>query len=470
MRRMEGHRAQPAVDPVGFESRPQAALRSTLSPTGLAVLSVGALSALIGTVGADFRWAAVLGNAIVARWSIPDGVPFATAPTSDWANAPVLAEVVSGRMATAFGERGLYLLQILAVVFAFTVLAQTMRRAGATDGGRAAVLLLVAVGSVGAVAVARLQLFSVALFAVLIAILNRSREDRDTRRLWWLPVLFALWANLHGGVLVGVGVTAIYLAFERFRRQPAWTVALLGASLAALFLTPALLDTPDYFLGIMRSEAARQGAGLWAPLSTSPLDLAFVVVATMLVALARRGRPHRWEIAAGFTLAALTVHTARSGLWLLMVLAVPAARGFRVEGRLRPVTAWAVATVLIACVVIGVARGPLPVGADAALIHSTIVRAGSGPVLAQDVLGEQVVLGGGRVLISNPLDAFRREDQRLYLAWTSGKPEGDILLRRARVVLVHARSRAARRIAAAPHFREVARDDNAILYATTTTG
>ena len=76
---------------------------------------------------------------------------------------------------------------------------------------------------------------------------------------------------------------------------------------------------------------------------------------------------------------------------------------------------------------------------------------------------------GGRILIGNPLDAFRRADQRLYLAWTSGKPEGDALLRRVRVVLVHARSKAARRVAGAHRFHEVARDDNAILYVAATT-
>ncbi len=471
MTTMAGHRAQPAGEPVGREPQPhpQAALQWILAPPGLAVAAVSAFAALVGTVGADFRWAAVLGNTIVDRWSIPDGVPFATAATTGWTNVPVLAEIVAGRMTAAFGERGLYVLHVLAVAFAFGVLARTMRRAGATENGAATVLLLLAAGSVGAVAVARLQLFSLALFAVLVAILNSSERDHDLRRLWVLPPLFALWANLHGGVLVGVGVAGIYLALEELRRRPAQTVALMAASVAALFATPALLDTPDYFLGVMRSEAARQGAGLWAPLTTSPLDVMFVVVAVAVVVLAWRGRPRAWVIVSGLALAVLTVHTARSGLWLLMLLAVPAARGLRAEGRVRPVTASALATVFAACIAIGLVRGPLSPGAHAPLIHATVENAGSSPVLAQDTLAEQVVFAGGRILIGNPLDAFRRADQRLYLAWTSGKPEGDVLLRRVRVVLVHARSKAARRVAEARRFHEVARDDNAILYVAAAT-
>jgi hypothetical protein len=214
----------------------------------------------------------------------------------------------------------------------------------------------------------------------------------------------------------------------------------------------------------MRSEAAVQGAGLWAPLSGSPLDIAFIVVAVVLAALAWRGRPRPWEFAAGLALAALTVHTARTGVWFLMLAAVPAARGLRIRKQIRPVTALALGTFLCACVVFGVARGPLPAGAGSSLVHDAVVRAGSTPVLAQDVLGEQVVLDGGKILLGNPLDAFPRKVQRLYLAWASGKASGDALLRRVRVVLVHSDSAAARRIAAIERFRAAGRDGNAILY------
>jgi len=56
--------------------------RSGLSSATLALgcviaLILGAV-ALAGTVGADGRWLAALGHLIVARHSIPSGVPFAT--------------------------------------------------------------------------------------------------------------------------------------------------------------------------------------------------------------------------------------------------------------------------------------------------------------------------------------------------------------------------------------------------------
>jgi len=354
------------------------------------------------------------------------------------------------------------------LALAFAALARAMRRSGAKDTGGAVALLLVVAGGFGTIAVARLQLFSLALFGVLLAILH----DRPARRrLWWLPALFALWANLHGGVLVGLGVAALYLAAEELRVRPRHALGIFAASVAAVLLaTPALFRTPEYFLGVMRSEAAVHGEGLWAPLSTAPLDVVLVVAAVLLAAAAWRGRPRAWEVLAVLALAALTVHTARSGIWLVMALSVPAARGIGLRLRLRPGAGAIVAGVLVAAVVYGLVRGPLPFGAGGGAVPVALAAAGGGPILAQDVFAEQVVAAGGTIVLGNPLDAFSLEDQRLYLDWTSGRPGGDPLLRRAHVALVRVDSGAAARLVATGRFRELRRFGGLAVYVDATAG
>jgi hypothetical protein len=433
------------------------------SPLVLAVTAVVAVAALTSPIGADFRWAGALGRVLLHTGTIPDGVPFATAPSRGWPNTTVAAEVITAGAMNALGDRGLYLLQVSAVAIAFAALARAIRSAGAGATGGAAALVLLAAGAFGAVAVARLQLFSLALFAVLLATLH-ARRGRSSRRLWALPPLFAIWANLHGGVLVGLGVAGLYLAFESLRRRPWETIGLAAASVGALFATPALLHAPAYYLGVMRSEAAVHGEGLWAPLTSSPLDLMLVAVAGLLAILAFRGRPRAWEVAAAVALAGLTVQTARSGVWLLMVLAVPAARGVPGRLSLRPLSGFAVVAFLCACIGYGLVRGPLPFGAPTTAVDAAITAAGSGPVLAQDVLAEQVAAAGGRIVLGNPLDAFGRDDQRLYLAWSSGRPAGDPLLKRARVLLVRARSGARDRAISTGRFRELERDGSVVVY------
>jgi hypothetical protein len=94
-----------------------------------------------------------------------------------------------------------------------------------------------------------------------------------------------------------------------------------------------------------------------------------------------------------------------------------------------------------------------------------VARAQGTPILAEDILAEQVVLGGGRMWVGNPLDAFSPSDQRLYLDWLQGRPEGDAAVRRVpRLVLVHRGSDAQRRLATRDDMVAVASDHDAVLY------
>ncbi len=86
-------------------------------------------------------------------------------------------------------------------------------------------------------------------------------------------------------------------------------------------------------------------------------------------------------------------------------------------------------------------------------------------MIADSLLSEQLVLAGGRVRIANPIDAFSRADQKLWIAWLAGRPEGDALLAHVpRVVLVSPNGPAARRIARNPGFRLDLQDPRAAVY------
>jgi hypothetical protein len=429
----------------------------------VAVAAAVAASAGLGLVGADSRWVAALGETIVSSRAIPDGVPYASAPTAGWDNVLVLAEVLFH----AFGRssHGLLAAQLVAVAVGFVLLAAAARKDGAADGSTALVLLIVAVGALGSLVVMRLQLFSLAFFPALLLLL-KGETASGSRRIWLVPPLLAVWGNLHGAVLVGYAVVSAYLLFARLRAQPRTAVAVWIASTLALLATPQLLDTVDYYRGVLTNEAARRGVGLWAPLTIgSPLDVLFLCAASVLIALAIRGRARTWELVVLAGLAILTVRTARSGVWLLFAAAAPAARGFTLRQLLSPPVAAALAAVLVAGATLGLVRGPRSTGAGERVLRTSLDTAAGTPILAEDVLAEQVALAGGRIWVGNPLDAFRSADQRLYLDWLEGRPAGDAALRRApRVVLVHPGSESDRRIRARGLLRELARDEHAVAY------
>jgi hypothetical protein len=441
-----------------------AAACAQVGPLELAVAVAGAVVAVIGTIGADARWLSALGRIIVERGSIPDRIPWASAPSAGWHDVPVLAELIFRGLISAAGDRGLLLAQVVAVVGGLAILARDLRKTGADDFSGALVLLVVLLGSLPVFLVVRSQLFSVLLFPALVALL-RADARAPSRRIWLLVPLIALWSNLHGAVLVGLAVEAAYLILHRSRRDPLLAVAVLASSAIAVCATPALQHTPDYYEGLLRNEAARRGEGLWAPLDfTSGFDLLLVAAAITLLILALRAHPSLWEAIALVGLAALTVKTARSGVWLLFVAATPAARGLRFEpGKTSRMAVPAFLTA-VALVVFGLAKGPISTGAGRPLLDEALHRASGSPILAEGVPAEQIAAAGGRVWLSNPIDAFGHRDQRLYLDWLAGRPAGDQALENARVVLAIRRDAPAKRLRSAHTFAPVARDANAILF------
>jgi hypothetical protein len=429
---------------------------------------VTAICALVATIGADADWLAALGRSIADGWSIPGGVPFAAVSSQGWHNVPVLGELVFHALEAGLGTRGLVLAQLVAVAACLSLVSVDMRRAGAADAPSAFVLFLVAVAAAPTLLVVRSQLFSLALFPALLVLLRRESRA-PSRRIWLLLPLTALWSNLHGGVLLGVLVAGCYLVFRRLRAEPFVSTCVLLGTVAALFATPALLHTASYYRGVMGSEAALSGQGLWRPLSLgAPFDVVFLVVAVPLLFVAVRSRPRAWEIVAALGLAYSAGHASRNEVWFVLFLAAPAARGLAGSRPWAEMVPRRAATVLVVALVsvaaLGLSRSPATTGASSRLVDAAGRAAGGSPILADGDNAELLALAGDRILIGNPLDAFPRVEQRRYLDWLAGRPAGDVESSRVRVVLVRRGSVPARRLAQRAEFRVAARDRNAILF------
>jgi hypothetical protein len=119
---------------------------------------------------------------------------------------------------------------------------------------RAAILLVAAsfalLPSLGTV---RPQMFTVLLFAAELRMLKEA-EHGNSKALWPLPLVFALWINLHGGVLAGLGVLIVYAAVGIVSRRrvgeqvPAYLWWIPAACVLALFLNPFGWRLPEFLL------------------------------------------------------------------------------------------------------------------------------------------------------------------------------------------------------------------------------
>lgn len=374
-------------------------------------------------LGADLLWVVALGDAVRREGGVPDVIPFATAPQVDWPNPVVLAEVLLS-LVDDLGWWGLPALHLALVAGTLLVLLADARRLGAREGRVALALTLVVIGCASPFVVVRFPTLSLLPFVTLVWLLRREALA-PSPAIWLVPPLVVLWGNLHGAVLVGVAVLGVWVVAARghsFRTRAAVGVL----SLATLLLTSAGVRTPEYYLSALRNEAAVRGTDLWAaPSLANPLDVALVLAALVLLAMAaRRLAPWEWLVVLGT--GAATVDAARHGAWLVLFLAPVAAAGAR---RVRaapeydrrrtgaaPLVLAGVAAVTMGLVGVQlVAREADVRPPGSALVPELRRLAGDRPVLATEPAAETFARDGITVWAANPVDAFTRETQVGFL-------------------------------------------------------
>ena len=114
--------------------------------------------------------------------------------------------------------------------------------------------------------------FTLLAFCILIALLLwvwRPRPVVGERRLRWamiaIPILFGLWANLHGGFPLGIVVLGAYALEALVRRDGALRLlAVTAAAAAATFANPYGLELWARAVRELREPALRTGILEWA--------------------------------------------------------------------------------------------------------------------------------------------------------------------------------------------------------------
>jgi len=85
----------------------------------------------------------------------------------------------------------------------------------------------------------RPQIFTF-LFLTIELLIIRMAEKGSYRWLWGMPVVILLWANMHGGVIAGIGILCIWLPSHIFFNKNMWKKSIppIVLSLAALLINP----------------------------------------------------------------------------------------------------------------------------------------------------------------------------------------------------------------------------------------
>jgi hypothetical protein len=170
------------------------------------------------------------------RLIIPDTHSF----TADkpWINHEWMAEVAMASVFAALGPLGLNLLRMGCLAL---IAALIWRRLSAFNPPPRVLDALIVVAMLGVQSRAeqvRPQLFSLLLFSVLLTIMTDVDRSGDRRRLWLVTPLMALWANLHGGWIVGLECLAIWAGCKLLMRATSrQRITLIAAMISAALAT-----------------------------------------------------------------------------------------------------------------------------------------------------------------------------------------------------------------------------------------
>lgn len=152
------------------------------------------------------------GQAVLSAGHIVWRDPYSySAPGHLWLNHEWLSELIMGTLYNHLGVFGLKLMKLGCAAVIVVFLAASESETGAPPLIQFAILLFSALAIVPYVQF-RPQVFSFALLSALIYMLTREVYRRRAAPLWLAVPMLAVWANLHGGFILGIATLAIYSA------------------------------------------------------------------------------------------------------------------------------------------------------------------------------------------------------------------------------------------------------------------
>ncbi len=141
---------------------------------------------------------------ILRDHELPSDDPYSFTQDKPWVNHEWLSELQMGLAYAAAGPTGLALLKGTLTFIALVLMWGALR--GVDVAPRIVIFAIAAMSTVPVTRTLRPQAWSLMLLVMLCRILI---EDRQRLR-WVIPVLLAIWANLHGGWIVGFGILVVW--------------------------------------------------------------------------------------------------------------------------------------------------------------------------------------------------------------------------------------------------------------------
>jgi len=379
----------------------------------------------------DTFWHIAAGRWIWANGAVPSVDPFShTLLSAPWVAHEWLAELILAGAYGAAGWAGVVALAALAVAASLALLIRALERfvrPTVALGAAAMAFFLMA-----AHLTARPHVLALPILVAWATGLVRARAKARAPSFALLP-LMVLWANLHGGFIVGLGlagafaVEAVLLAPGGAARKAAilhWGGFVLGTAAASL-LTPHGLSGWWFPFKLMSLSFALNFVGEWhAPEFGlfQPLEIWLLALAAFALAIRLQAPLFRVLLVAGLVAMALS-HTRNAELLALLtplILAEPVGRrlsSVTPARKSQPRAAAAIALVFVAMTGAAVWRGyphENPAIAPKAALAAAERAGFTGPVFNDYDFGGYLIFRGIAPFVDGRVDLYGDDFMRAY--------------------------------------------------------
>ena len=255
-----------------------------LRPVALAGIAIG----LLTTIADSDLWGNVRFGLDILRDGLSTGTDLYTFTQGrPFTNHEWLSEVVIAVAYRVAGPAGLGLLKAALGALLLAIVWHALRHK--TFAWRWGGIAIAAWVSLPLFTTLRPQLWTAIGVVLVCRILTMG-----SRAVWILPLLFAVWANLHGGWMVGGAVLFVWTVMAWVQRQPdRGRLLVVGAiSFVATLLTPWGVELWQFLLETVRLE--RADISEWQPIvrnGAGPVALWTLGLATAVLSWVKIGRP-----------------------------------------------------------------------------------------------------------------------------------------------------------------------------------
>lgn len=277
----------------------------------------------------DFTWQIRTGEQIVRTGELRGVDEFSyTIKGRRVADFEWLYEVILYGLWTVTGAAGLKILKAILLAIPMILIAVHLQRQKVPD-----LFIFVCLASAALVLFPgwNLRAMSVTTIGILLTVMTLHDHCWAKRPLpWWLPMVYLLWANMHPGVIAGLGILFLAVCWVSLNQLARWTTTLPRSAWLRLMVISALCflasliapDPLDRFLYPLNPDLRHPIMKIFTemqPLASFVFDLpitvilSYLVMALVLLTLVWRTSQYRgWEILTLVALGCLANFSIRS--------------------------------------------------------------------------------------------------------------------------------------------------------------